>query len=429
MSGVSHAHRVAKFEIKPTSEQLAVIGQISERLRELWNMAVEAREAAYQQHLAGHYRELHAAQAAKDKVAIKAATAAVKDAKGHPEVTANASGFAQMKHLLTPLRRSDPAQTVVPRVYGNDCLRTLDGSWRSWYKLKKQGDPKARKPRVKPEGWFQEISCCDPKAIKTDAEYTWICIPSMKGDDKELLTFAIPPYQQEQLRGHPIRKVTLYRHRGRYWMSVAFQIELPDQQPLQLSGQTGNTTFIALGTTAIAVLAPPAEPGGVWREELIYVPRADRYWKPKIDKLDALMDKCRRPKGKKPTRKYLRLKAARAKMFRKLGDQQKLQQRQMAQRLLALGTHFVVTELVVRAKPGKLADNAKPERRGTQGFNWATQNTGWIANMVAWLKIKAVEKGGSVQSFKLEPPHPRGPFRERKFAMVRLLRERYLASQ
>ena len=95
-------------------------------------------------------------------------------------------------------------------------------------------------------------------------------------------------------------------------------------------------------------------------------------------------------------------------MYELMARQQKLSQRELAIKLIRRhGVHFVVTEIVVRSKDGKLADRTKPERRGDLGLNWAAQNTGALSYLVLWLEGKVKERGGTVVRRKLvldEPP-------------------------
>ncbi|MFH1766511.1 MAG: hypothetical protein ABH826_00240 [Patescibacteria group bacterium] len=426
-------YRVAKFEVKPSEAQLAALTAVSENLRCLWNLAVEARERAYALLLEPVYREIGEAQKAGDKALVAELKALLKLAQKHPDVVHNGNAFAQQKHLLTPLRAEDPEVAAVPRVWQNNCLVTIEAAFKSYFQLKKKGDPKARRPTVKPEGHFQEISAKDTAGFRLSPDRSQITLPCKKIAANDVMTFPIPAYQQQQLRGGEEKKFILYRDRsGRFWISIAFEISAPEEQPFFESLAGENRVYLSLGSTAIGILAPPLEEGGDWREEVIRVPRPDVYWKPRIDAVSLRMKKLYRKDAERQSEKYNGLKEARRVMFDKLARQQQQTQRQTAQRLLALGgrLHFVATELVVRAKPGKLADGTDAERGGSLGQNWAAQNTGWLSNMLAWLKIKASERGSRVEIFKLEPPHPReANLDRRKLAMARLLRERYLASR
>ncbi len=425
-----YLYRVAKFEIVPNSEQLDAINVISENLKALWNMSVTARTEAYNTHLAPIYVQIHTAQNERRKDAVKKLKAQLKEAKQHPDVKNNANAFAQQKHILTPIRGQQPEFARVPRAWQNDCLVTLDASFKSYYQLKNRGDPKAKHPRAKDDGRFQEISSRDPKTFRLAPDMSSVTLPCKKVAANDVMTFPIPPYQQEQLRQGEAKKFTLYRSRdGRYWMSIAFAIPAPEALDHIAERLGGNVGFIALGTTSIGVLIPTDDG---WIEGVVDVPRPDLHWKPRIDSVSARMRKLYRKDREQQSRRYNRMKNARRIMFETLRAQQQKSQREFVQRLLSMAgpRHFVVTELIVRSKQGKLADSKKSDRRGTLGKNWSSQNTGWLANMLAWLRIKTQEHGCSVKIFKVQPPHPRhGNFHDRKIAMVRLLRDQYLATQ
>lgn len=427
-------YQAVSFRISPTDVQSYAIGVMSDSLRSLWNMAVLAREHAYNQHLAPLYASLAEAQKHGDKTKIAALKQALTAAKQDPEVAQNSNSFAQQKHLLTPLRAARADMSAVPRAFQICCLDTLDASFKSYYELKKHGDAEAKRPKLKPDHWFQEIGSSNPTSFQIDTAAGCISLSCNAIASKADMTFPIPDYQRNKLVGKRIKKVIVTRNkRGVYMLNVVYEFPAPDPVPdiPTTVAHPGNTLFIALGTSALAVLAPPLQPGENWREELIQLPRPDMHWKPLIDAVSARMRPLFRKDSETQSKRYRKLKAARAAMFDKLAGQQKLGQREMAQRLLGYGPyHIVLTELVVRSQPGKLADSSQSERRGTLGANWAAQNTGWLDNLVAQMRIKASERGTRVETFKVDPPHPRNAdFRERKLAMARLLRDRYLTSR
>ena len=114
-----------------------------------------------------------------------------------------------------------------------------------------------------------------------------------------------------------------------------------------------------------------------------------------------------------------------------LSSRQNLQdEREVARYILERhGTHVIVSELVVRSKEGKLADSEKPGRQGRLGLNWAAQNTGSLARLVALLEEKAKEYGGSVRKHKLVlAEYPPGTGAANKLWMVEKLKESFLAT-
>ena len=425
-------YRAAKFEVKPTPEQLAAITTISDQLRVLWNLAVQRREQAYETHVAPLYAQLKLADASEDELRAKALRQQIKEAAQHPDVKNNATSMSQQRTLLTPLRAEDEAQRRVPRVWQDACLNTVEASFKSYFKQKKRGDPDARRPREKGEDRFQEIAADKVQGFKLADDLSTITLRCKHIAPDSVMTFPIPAYQQEQLRSGTPRKFILFRDRNkRFWISVAYCFPEPEQQPVILSGKDANIVYLSLGAEGIGVSAPPVAGSTERREFVINLWRPDKHWKPKIDSVSQRMKKLYRKGAEKQSRKYGKLRLARSNMFDKLQAQQKQHQREVVQRLLALGPnlHFVVQELVVRSKEGKLADSSQADRRGTLGKNWSAQNTGTLANLLARLKIKASERGSRVETFALQSPYPYSAnYMRRKVLMARTLRDQYLAT-
>jgi hypothetical protein len=424
----NYLYRTAKFEVKPNDAQLHALLNISEVMRRIWNLASTEREDIYTNHFAPIYTAIKSADESGNKKCIAKLKKELRQAMKDNAV----SGMSQGKNLLTPLRRSDESVAYVTRKWQEGTLFDLEGAMKSYFRLKKNGDPKARRPRCKPEGWFQEITC--KGGFKLNADVSAITLACKKVASNDVMTFPIPKYQQSQLGSGIAKEFTLYRDErdlgkpGRYWMSISFAIPAPEELP----SPPEKRVYLALGSSAIAILAPPTTPDGEWRKELITVPRPDRYWKPRIDSVSSRMKKLYRKDREQQSIKYRKLQNSRKEMFKKLQAQQTLAQRTLVQYLLRLAPdlHFVVTELVVRSKKGKLANAKDSSRRGTLGQNWSAQNTGWLTNLLAWLKIKASERGSTVQTFRLLPPHPRNEdFATRKQLTAQLLRQRYLESR
>jgi hypothetical protein len=154
--------------------------------------------------------------------------------------------------------------------------------------------------------------------------------------------------------------------------------------------------------------------------------RPDKYWKPKIEAVEARLKSLELKKGSKRSEQLL---ATRREMFRIMSAQQKQNHREVVASLCALGRHFVVTDYTIRSKQGKLADRAVPERSGSQGLNWAAQNTGSFLDLVMHLEEKVKEFGGSVTRVRVgKPPPGIGKGHENKIAMARHLRSAYLGA-
>lgn len=398
-------YRVVKFEIWPYEAALAVLRIVSENLRTVWNRALEERQAIYKRFIEPLYDLL---KKATNPAEEKAARKKIKEAMLEHPVTL----FGQI-NALTALRRDDPAYAATPRNWQEETLDTLDGAYKSYFALRRNGDPDAKPPRFRREGNFAEIpgrfgfGICDG-------------VFELRGGDGRVLRFAIPDYQQGKLGDAlKVKKFTLYRDEhdlekfGRYWVSLAYEIVKPQTQEFS----PVDAVFVAVGASSIGVLSPKGE-------EVIPLWRPDKHWKPKVVAIEARMKTLT-----KGSRRWKRLAEARRKIFLQMGRQQKHNQREtVVRKLLAHGRHFVVNEVVIRSKEGKLADGADHARGGALGLNWAAQNTGSIARLVAQIEMKATENGGTVTSVKLPPP-PKdiGRGHHNKLAMAKFLRETFLA--
>ncbi len=328
----------------------------------------------------------------------------------------------------------------------------------------KNGDQDAHPPGASPPSLFQVIPGCSSFSVKGNRV---VLAPEIFG--KDTLSFLIPGGFQTRMLERAIRiaKFEIFRRvqesseNGSFWISLSYEIETPEPVPFVPE----DAVFIALGASSIGIISPKGE-------ETIPLWRADTKWKPLTDALEASLARPKDAPGYarpliKGSNRSERLKKKRRIIFRKMGAQQKQDRREVvavdlverdrgpkrlskaerrfrtrhvqqenrnqdpAIRLLGHGVHFVVTELVIRSKEGKLADASKPERGGSLGANWSAQNTGSIGYLVQWLEGKVREYGGSVRKHSLPfeaLPEPSTVNDEQKILMARALRDDFLKS-
>lgn len=385
-------YRAVKFELHLNAEQEKLIVRISDGLCEIWNWALELRVHAYEE-----YKKQKQEGVAKANL---------------PKLP---TLFDQI-NLLTALRTKYASlqlvQTNTPRNWQEETLDTLDGAFKSFFALAKNGDREARPPWQRKPEYFCEIPGRSGFSIK---EGTLVFAPNIFG--KDTLSFKIPEYCRGLLaRGERVKKFTLFRDEpllkkpGRYWVSLVYEIAKPE--PLAFS--SGQAVYLALGATWVGVLSQS-------REQVIKLWRSDTHWKPKIDAVEARLESC-----VKGSRAWHKRNKARLKMYELMSRQQKQNQREVVAKLLTLGVHFVVQKLVVR---GGMADASKPERGGPLGLNWAVQNTGSIARLVAHLEEKAKEHGGYVIEHSPESPPVGGKGEENKIPMAHRLKSDFLESR
>lgn len=408
-------YRVVKFEVHPDEAQLAVLRKVSDNLWMIWNEALEERQKLFDTYIAPLYERLKEAAAKQDAPGIAEFRKELAMAHKEHKITL----FDQI-NALTPRRNADNAFARVPRNWQEETLDTLNAAFTSFMALRKNGDPKARIPRRRSEWDFCEIPGRFGFKVIEGKEVALLC-GNLSGETK--FTFPIPEqYQQKQLaRASVVKKFTLYRDEpdmrkpGRFWISLAYEIPKPQEKPFVPE----EAVYVSLGASSIGIVSPNGE-------EVIELWRSDKHWKPMADTLDERMKR-----GNKGSRKWRKRHVAKLKMLRIMGAQQKQDRREIValDLLRRHGVHFVVSDLVIRSKKGKLADASKPERGGQLGLNWSAQNTGSIAYLVQWLEEKAKENGGTVRKHRLPPEQvPPGEGHENKIPMARALRADFLRS-
>lgn len=405
-------YRVVKFEIHPTPEQIALLERVSGNLRQVWNEALTERNKLFEEHVAPVYALIKNAQDSGLTDEVCELKKVLKDRFKKHRIT-----FFDQVNALTPKRDNDSGFASVTRNWQEETLDTLEGAFKSFMTLRKKGDPDARTPRIKDEGYFCEIPGRSGFAM-SNGLFKLSC---KKTFGETEFVFPIPEYQQYRLSSAvKVRKFTLYRDErnmakpGRFWVSIAYDISRKELERFVPE----HAVYISLGSSSIGIISPCGE-------ETVPLWRADKYWKPKVDAVVERMKFC-----KQGSRKWHKRNGAKRTMQKKMGAQQKIDRREVVVNLLTHGVHFVVTDYVVRSKEGKLADSAKPERGGSPtGLNWSAQNTGSIAYLVQWLEEKVKEHGGSVTKHKLTlDSTPPAQGHENKVWMAQKLKDSFLAS-
>jgi len=402
-------YRAVKFEIFPTVEQLAVLREVSEILRTVWNTALEKRQVMFETHLTPLYNLL---KKTGERSGSNEEIVVIQERIKFAFKENNISLFDQI-NALTGSRKSDERLASIPRNWQEETLDTLNGSFSSFMSLRKRGDKDSRPPRLRKENRFFEISGRRGFKLSSGREYISFSCGKISNDLN--LEFPIPKFVQDKLsKAVGVKKFTLYPdgwsldNPGRFWVSLAYEMNKPET----VKFLPEDAVYIALGASSIGVTS-------LRGDEEIRFWRSDKHWQPKVESISERMKN-----HTKGSRSWKKLANARRKIQGLNARQQKHDQRNVVTRkLLKLGRHFVVTELVIRSKSGKLADSSKPERGGMLGANWSAQNTGNIANTIRQLEEKVKEVGGSVRKFKLNPPPGLT-----KIEYARLLREGFLAA-
>ena len=400
-------YRAVRFEVKPSKGETSILLAVSEILRALWNSALEERQRVFSEFFAPLYTGLKSANTPEEVLEIRRK---LREAYKAHTVTL----FDQINGL-TVRRASDEVFGGVTRNFQEETIDALDGAYKSFLALRRNGDFDARSPRLRDEGFFQKISGRFGFKI-AGGNITLSCGSGRK------LSFLVPEFQQGKLgEATKLKKFELYRDEpnltksGRFWISVVYELPKPETT----SPEESKLVFLALGASSIGIISAKGE-------EVLKLWRSDKHWMPKIEALQL------RLKGRtKGSRGWQKLNSARRRMYQLSSRQRVQDEREIVDYLVKThGSHFVLTDLVVRSKEGKLADGSKPERGGPLGLNWSAQNTGSLARLVLRLEEKVALFGGSVQKHKLtlEEPTP-GVGADNKLWMARKLQESFLANQ
>ncbi len=413
-------YKSVRFEIKPDEAQLQVILAVSNILRGVWNGALAELQDMFGTHIAPLYEALKNAP---------------KEGKGHIRKQIKGAfenhGITLFDQIntLTKKRAADPVLASVPRNWAEETLDALHGGFRSFMSLRKAGDFDAKPPWFRRENDFSEIPGRFGFSLPQNGDQIRLSCGKISGDAD--MSFSIPDYQKTMLSSavgeKAVKKFTLSRDEknlkkpGRFWISITYEIPRPKTEMFDEK----KAVFIALGTSLIGVISPH----GPHREKVIRMWRPDMHWKPLIENAKRYADThCA-----KGSRKSKRLDENRRRMWTKMSRQQTHHRKSLVKKLLRLGRHFVVSDLVVRSKKGRLADSNRPERGGSLGLNWSTQSTASLGLLVKQLQQKTAEYGGSVQRFRSSsPPVISGEMSrdaaEMKIEMARHLRREFLSS-
>lgn len=421
-------YKTVKFEVFPNEEQEHILWTISCNLALVWNEGLAERRRIYDEFLHPLYEELKEVRDRDDAEACEEIEGRLRTAREKHRIT-----HFDQNNALTPRRDADEMFAAVPRNWQEETLSMLAGDFVSFFTLRRNGDLDARPPGPRKDGDFCQITgrmgfryMYDPSSLEGSH-----VVLSCKNLSKDPFVFPLPKHQAEELRPYVdgVKKFILSRderdpkNSGRFWLSLSYEFEKPEEKPFIPE----DAVYVALGASYIGIVSPKGE-------EVVKFWRPDKHWQPRIERVKERMKAL----PKKGSLKWQKQNNAKRAMEKIKSRQQRQNHREVvakllgdeaAERVLGHGVHFVVSEMIVRSKEGKIADSSKKNRGGVLGLNWSAQNTGSIAEFVAWLRIKAAERGGTVRTHRLSYfPKSEGTGRDNKIALARALRESFLST-
>ena len=322
-----------KIRIYPTAGQEAVLWELSEINRKVYNLALNER------------REAHAA-------GIKGVN------------------YIKQQNDLPVLKKEWPELKTVNAKVLQMTLKTLDANYKSFFDLRKNGDVDANPPGFKGRHYFTTM-----KHNQSGFKVTNTSIRlSHNLPGKVELTFPIP----EQEFG-AIKQVEVFRDSKEKWFLAVVEDVLPPN-PVD-NGQYQAWDLGVIKQTAVNSQGKFIEVKNI---------RPDRYWNPKIDAVQSRRDHCKKVKGKKPSRRWISYNTTKRKMERKRSDQIKDFQHKVSKNLVEntrAGT-IVIGDLSVKKMP--------KSRSATRQTNRSTQGTGHLARFAGFLTYKGILAGKQV---------------------------------
>jgi putative transposase len=320
-----------KIRIFPTIEQEEVLWKLSEKCRLIYNFALAERRHAYRHGIKGvNYRKQQ-----NDLPAIK---------KHYKEYT-----WAYSKVLQYTLRR-------------------LAADYESFFALRKNGHADARPPRFKGKRYFTTM-VYNQSGFKL--EHGKICFSHNYNDIP--LDFVIPDtfsFDETQ-----IKQVAISVQKRRFFVTITYQVEEPDFI------DNGRYQAIDLGVTNIVTAVNSQGKFLVVKNQ-----RSDKYWNPKIARIQAQRDRCKRY-----SRRWKLFNRIKRNYERKRDAQLKDFQHKLSRKLVenTKANTLIVGELQVKA----MAQSKKVPKYIKSGLNRATYNTGTLGRFVQFLTYKSKRVG------------------------------------
>lgn len=337
-----------KIRIYPTKEQLDVMWDLSEKCRLIYNFALSDRIDNW------------------------------KEQKELPKNERQYITYTQQQNQLPKIKRKYPEYKWVYSKVLQMTLRNLDGSYKSFFSLWKNGYKDARPPKYKGKDYFTTL-CYNQSGF--DIENDTISF-SHKHPSKTKLSFDISHYPIEE-DSQKVKQIEIFTKKGKWFVSITYEI----QEPTFVDN--GKYQAIDLG---ISNLVSAINLDGKFVQ--IKNRRADLYWKKKLQEVQSKRDHCKKysRRWKKYHRKFCRMKS---KCANQLKDFQHKISKQIVENTRA--NTIIVGELNVKTMGKKKKTTTSPsQNKANKTLNHSIQNTGSLGRFVQFLIYKAKKIGKRV---------------------------------
>jgi putative transposase len=326
-----------QIRIFPNPEQEEVLWKLSEKCRLIYNFALAERRDAYRHGIKG-------------------------------------MSYRKQQNDLPMIKKRYPEYRWVYSKVLQYVVRTLTADYESFFALWKNGHTDARPPRFKGKQYFTTM-VYNQSGFKL--EHGKICFSHNYNDIP--LEFVIP--EKFNFHDTQVKQVAIYAQRNRYFVSITYQVEEPRYI------DNGQYQAIDLGVTQIVTAI-----NSQGKFLVVNNQRPDKYWNPKIAKMQARRDRC-----KKFSKRWQFFNRIKCKYERKRDAQLKDFQHKLSTKLVnnTKANTIIVGDLNVKSMP----QSTKVPTHIRKGLNRATQNTGSLGRFVQFLTYKSTRVGKRIIEF------------------------------
>lgn len=356
-------YKTVRFPITVTPEQAAGLQVISTLLTHLWNAALEHRDTVFRTCFVSVWNE--SARKGFKREWVR---------RPHvPKDIKPVTLFDQINEL-TEIRASDPTYASLSRSLEEEVLKTLDGSFKSFWELRKRGDWEARPPRQRdPQRFYALYFRASGYKVKDGRFMIRTGIPAIPE-----ASFEVPRFIQDRLCNGIIKQAQIYQKkvglhdRKEWWVSLNVEYPTP-------SVVDRRTVFVEIGTGSIGMMIDDRLT--IWNQW-----QNGKHWDPRVEEVTKRLDTVT-----KGSRRWKRRYAAKRRM-QDLAKNQRIQfQRTLARRIVDSGDIIVVGEREVRLHLAK-------SESGDAKMHRAVQNTGSLDRLTHFIKEAAAAAGKTVIS-------------------------------
>ena len=337
-----------KNRIYPTKEQLDALWDLSEKCRLIYNFALSERIDNW------------------------------KEQKELPKKDRKYITYTQQQDQLPQIKQKYPEYKWVYSKVLQMTLRKLDGSYKSFFSLWKNGYKDARPPKYKGKNYFT-ILCNNQSGF--DIKDNIISL-SHKHPSKTELSFDISHYPLKE-ETQKVKQAEIKKKKGKWFVSITYEFQEPEY--------ADNGKYQAIDLRVSNLVSAVNLEG---RFVQIKNRRSDLYWKKKLQEMQSKRDHCK--KYSRRWKKY-HLKFCRMKM--KCANQLKDFQHKISKQIVenTKANTIIVGDLNVKTMARKKNTTQSPrQNKANKTLNHSMQNTGSLGRFVQFLTYKAKKIGKRV---------------------------------